>query len=286
MSYLIALLAPLLWGSTYAVVSLSLAGLPPFWVAAWRALPAGLLLLMLVRRRPPLPWGKLLLLSFCNIGAFFCLLFLAAYRLPGAVAGTLGATLPLALMLVAWLRYGQRPGLRWLLLALVGLAGVALLLNPSAHLDPIGVLCALGATLLIAQATLWMQRWPVSDLLGLTAWQLALGGAMLVPMAWLLAGPMPLPPASALPGLAWLVLANTALAYWAWIRSIKAVGPQVMGMLALTNPLVAVGLGTSLVNEHLGQSQWLGIGLILSSLLLMKLPARKKAAAPAGEEPA
>ncbi|HAU4899256.1 TPA: EamA family transporter, partial [Aeromonas hydrophila] len=39
MPMLIALLAPLLWGSTYAVVSLSLTDYSPYWVAVWRALP-------------------------------------------------------------------------------------------------------------------------------------------------------------------------------------------------------------------------------------------------------
>ncbi|WP_417362116.1 DMT family transporter [Gallaecimonas pentaromativorans] len=272
MPFVIALLAPMLWGSTYAVVSLYLADQPPLWVAVWRALPAGLLLLLLAPRRPPLPWRALCLLAFCNISAFFCLLFLAAYRLPGTVAGTLGATLPLTLMALSWLRYGQKPTLRLLLLALVGLAGVLLLLNPSAQLDPIGVLCALGATVLIGQSSLWMQRWQVTDLLALTAWQLTLGGAILAPVAWLLSGPMPLPGLQALPGLGWLVLANTALAYWAWLWAIKRLGSEVMGMLALVNPMVAVGLGTLLVGEVLNPGQWLGIALILASLLLMKWP--------------
>lgn len=94
MPLLIALLAPLLWGSTYAVVSLYLTDYSPYWVAVWRALPAGILLLLLHPRRPPLTWSRQFLLAFCNITAFFALLFVAAYRLPGAVAGTLGATLP------------------------------------------------------------------------------------------------------------------------------------------------------------------------------------------------
>ena len=80
MPMLIALLAPLLWG-TYAVVSLS-DRLLPYWVAV--AGVAYRLLLLLVRPRlPPLPWGKQCLLAFCNIAAFFALLFVAAFRLPG-----------------------------------------------------------------------------------------------------------------------------------------------------------------------------------------------------------
>ncbi|MFM5169711.1 DMT family transporter [Aeromonas veronii] len=274
MPMLIALLAPLLWGSTYAVVSLYLTDYSPYWVAVWRALPAGLLLLLLHPRMPPLPWGKQFLLAFCNIAAFFALLFVAAFRLPGAVAGTLGATLPLVLMLLAWLQDGTRPSLKWLLLGLMGLAGVLLLLNPSANLDPVGVACAMLATALIGQSSRWMRHWPVNDLLALTAWQLLLGGLMLIPLAWLLAGPMPLPEPASAPGLLWLVLLNTALGYWAWLWGLKYHGPEVMGMLALTNPMMAVSLGVLMVGETLDVSQWIGIGVILLSLFLMKLPAR------------
>ncbi|MGR1185321.1 DMT family transporter [Aeromonas veronii] len=271
MPMLIALLAPLLWGSTYAVVSLYLTDYSPYWVAVWRALPAGLLLLLLHPRMPPLPWGKQFLLAFCNIAAFFALLFLAAFRLPGAVAGTLGATLPLVLMLLAWLQDGTRPSLKWLLLGLMGLAGVLLLLNPSANLDPVGVACAMLATVLIGQSSRWMRHWP---LLALTAWQLLLGGLMLIPLAWWLAGPMPLPDPASAPGLLWLILLNTALGYWAWLWGLKHHGPEVMGMLALTNPMMAVSLGVLMVGETLEVSQWIGIAVILLSLFLMKLPAR------------
>jgi probable blue pigment (indigoidine) exporter len=47
-------------------------------------------------------------------------------------------------------------------------------------------------------------------------------------------------------------------------------------MLALTNPIVAVSLGVLLVGETLGPMQWSGIALILLSLLLMKLPLRRR----------
>ncbi|MNF92530.1 putative DMT superfamily transporter inner membrane protein [compost metagenome] len=119
-----------------------------------------------------------------------------------------------------------------------------------------------------------MQRWPVSDLLALTAWQLLLGGLMLIPLAWWLAGPMPLPQPASAPGLIWLILLNTALAYWAWLWGLKRHGPEVMGMLALTNPMVAVSFGVLLVGETLDGRQWLGIAVILLSLFLMKLPTR------------
>ena len=130
------------------------------------------------------------------------------------------------------------------------------------------------ATVLIGQSSRWMRHWPVNDLLALTAWQLLLGGLMLIPLAWWLAGPMPLPDPASAPGLLWLILLNTALGYWAWLWGLKHHGPEVMGMLALTNPMMAVSLGVLIVGENLDVSQWIGIGVILLSLFLMKLPAR------------
>ncbi|UIP29707.1 DMT family transporter [Photobacterium sp. TLY01] len=274
MNYLLALIVPMLWGSTYAAVSLFLQDMSPYWVAVWRALPAGLVLLLIRPKLPPLSWSRMTLLSFCNIAAFFVLLFIAAYRLPGSVAGTLGATMPLQMMLLQWLGEGKKPDPRSVVLAVLGLIGVGLLLNPSADLDPIGTLAALAGTALVSQSALWMKRWPVNDALSFAAWQLVLGGIMLIPFAWFVAGAPVALSVDAIPGLLWLVLLNTAFGYWAWVRSVKKLGPNMMSMFSFVNPVTAVLLGIGLVGESLGMLQWAGIGLILVALLFMRKPSK------------
>jgi probable blue pigment (indigoidine) exporter len=270
MHYLIAVLAPIFWGSTYSAVALFLADLSPYWMAVWRALPAGLLMLLISRRGLPLSVPRMLAVSFFNIATFFLLLFVAAYRLPGAVAGTLGATLPLVLMLLQWLTEGKRPQLKMLMLALLGLAGVGLLLNPSTDIDWVGAGAMLAATVFVAQSTLWMKRWEAKDIFGLTAWQLVIGGVMLIPFAWLLAGPPLAISLQAVPGLIWVIVLNTAVGYWAYIRSITVLGPNRQSIIMFLNPLTAVTLGVLWVNETLQPMQWVGIGLILASLVWMK----------------
>ncbi len=49
-------LAPLIWGSTYIVTTTFLQGFTPLTVALLRALPAGLLLMLLVRELPKGIW--------------------------------------------------------------------------------------------------------------------------------------------------------------------------------------------------------------------------------------
>ncbi len=80
----------------------------------------------------------------------------------------------------------------------------------------------------------------------------------------------------AVPGLAWVILLNTAVGYWAYIRSITVLGPNRQSIIMFLNPLTAVTLGVLWINETLQPLQWLGIAMILASLVLMKLTDRRK----------
>src|SRR4051812_49983128 len=84
-------LAPVIWGSTYIVTTEFLPHGYPITVAMLRALPAGLLFLVLARELPERRWcGRILLLGALNISFFFICLFVAAYRFPGGVAASVG----------------------------------------------------------------------------------------------------------------------------------------------------------------------------------------------------
>lgn len=65
-------LAPISWGSTYAVATELLPPDRPLFTGVMRALPAGLLLTALARRLPTGAWWwKSAVLGTLNIGAFF-----------------------------------------------------------------------------------------------------------------------------------------------------------------------------------------------------------------------
>lgn len=121
-------LAPVSWGSTYAVTTEFLPPDRPLFTGLMRALPAGLLLLALARVLPRGAWwGKAAVLGVLNIGAFFPLLFLAAYRMPGGMAAVVGSVGPLLVVGLSALLLGQRPTTRSVLTGAhgdrVGLAG-------------------------------------------------------------------------------------------------------------------------------------------------------------------
>ncbi|MGC0098442.1 EamA family transporter, partial [Ralstonia pseudosolanacearum] len=96
-------LAPCLWGTTYIVFTQTLPVSHPLLVGALRALPAGILLMLLGPGLPPRDkLGRLALVGLANIGVFFALLFVAAARLPGGVAATVMSVQPLLVGLLAW----------------------------------------------------------------------------------------------------------------------------------------------------------------------------------------
>ena len=98
----VATIAPIAWGSTYFVTREWLPD-APVWGAAIRALPAGLVLLTLVRRLPRGSWWwKSAVLGTLNVGAFFVLVYAAAQLLPTSIAATIMATSSVAIALAAW----------------------------------------------------------------------------------------------------------------------------------------------------------------------------------------
>ncbi|MFT5707830.1 MAG: putative blue pigment (indigoidine) exporter [Oceanospirillaceae bacterium] len=274
MNYLIAMSVPILWGTSYAIIGLFLLEIPAPWLAVWRALPAGIILLMLKPKLCTLSKRDMLFISLGNIAIFFPLLITAIYLLPGSVAGTLGATFPLVMMLFNWIIYKVVPNGKYIVSSIIGLIGVMLLLNPTADVNIFGVIAAFSAISIMSITSIWMKRLVIDDVLNVAAWQLIIGGVLMLPFAYLAAGAFEMPDIKALPGLLWLVVLNTAYGYWAWVRSLQILGTQIMGVLSLLNPLIAVLLGVFIMSETLDNLQFTGIALIFGALLMLT-PLRK-----------
>lgn len=185
-------LAPVSWGTTYAVTTEFLPADRPLFTGLMRALPAGLLLLALARVLPRGAWWwKSVVLGALNIGAFFPLLFLAAYRLPGGMAAVVGSVGPLFVVGLAALLLGQRPTPRTLLTGIAAAFGVSLVvLQAAGALDLPGVLAALASTASMSTGTVLTKRWGRPEGVGplaLTGWQLTTGGLLIAPLAFLVA---------------------------------------------------------------------------------------------------
>ena len=276
-------LAPAIWGSTYLVTTQMLPAGYPVTLAVLRALPAGLLLLALTRCLPPRAWlGRTFLLGALNFAVFWSLLFVAAYRLPGGVAATLGSLQALMVIVMArgWLGTRIRAGA--VAAAMAGVFGVALLLlGPEAGLDPVGIAAGLGGAASMAAGTVLSRRWqPPVSALSFTAWQLTAGGLLLVPVALVLEPALPpLTPVN-LAGLVWLGLIGAALTYWLWFRGLSRLEPGAASMLGMMSPVTAVILGWLWLGQALTPLQMVGAVIVLGSVWFGQIANRPSAALP------
>jgi len=273
---LLTAIAPAVWGSTYIVTTQFLPGFSPMTLAMLRALPAGLLLLLIVRRLPTgIWWLRAFVLGALNISIFLSMLFVAAYRLPGGVAGTVAASQPLIVVFLAPALLGSPVRLLSILAALVGMGGVALLvLTPHAALDRVGVAAGLAGAASMACGNILTRKWrPPVSLLAFTAWQLTFGGLLLVPAAFVFEPAVPVPTAANLLALAWLGLIGAALTYAIWFRGIARLESAVVSSLLFLSPLTAVLLGWMFLGQTLSLLQITGVFAVLGSIWLSQRAA-------------
>jgi probable blue pigment (indigoidine) exporter len=268
---LVTAIAPAVWGSTYIVTTEFLPNFSPMTVAMLRALPAGLLLLLFARQLPRgIWWARIFLLGALNISFFLSMLFISAYRLPGGVAATVASTQPLMVVFLAYAILASPIRMVSVLAALVGAAGVALLvLTPSAALDATGIIAGLAGAAAMACGTVLSRKWqPPVSLLAFTAWQLTAGGLLLVPVVLVFEPAIPVPTMSNLLGLTWLGLVGAALTYVLWFRGITRLAPSVVSTLLLLSPVTAVLLGWLLLGQMLTALQIAGVLFVIGSIWL------------------
>src|SRR5437588_1163019 len=148
------------WGSTFLAIRVGVREVPPFLLAAMRFFAAGLILYiwMLLKGSPSLTLREWAGASFLGTLIFvvdYGCLFWAEQRVPSGIAAVVLATIPvfITLMEIIFLRT-QRLTFRLGLALIVGLCGVAVLMNHSFSLGEVPVNCA-GALALLVAALTW-----------------------------------------------------------------------------------------------------------------------------------
>ena len=273
---LVTAIAPLIWGSTYFVTTQFLPPDAPLLAALMRALPAGIVLVIIGRRLPVgVWWWRSTLLGILNIGAFFYFLFVTAYQLPGGVAALLISTQPVIVLLDGILLYGQKISVVQAIACVLGIAGLALVvLKPSAALNMTGVIAGLCAAVCMATGIVLTKHWgkPTDvSIFTFTGWQLTAGGLSLLPFILLQESIPQVLSATNMLGFVYLSLVGTLVAYVIWFRGIEHLPAPTVSFLGLLSPVSAVLLGFVLLSESLTAPQILGAICVLTAVLLVQV---------------
>ncbi|MFC9878580.1 DMT family transporter [Streptomyces libani] len=283
----IALLSALAFGgSGVAAKPLISAGLEPLQVTWLRVAGAALVMLPiawrhrdLVRRRPALLAGYGLL-AVAGVQACY---FAALSRIPVGVALLIEYLAPA--LVLGWVRFVQkRPVTRaaavGVVLAVGGLACVVEVWS-GLSFDAIGLALALGAA--CCQVGYFVLSDHGSDgddavdPLGVIAYGLLIGAVLLTVIArpwgmdWAVLGGGADMNGTQVPAvllLAWIVLIATVAAYLTGVVSIRRLSPQVAGVVACLEAVIATVLAWVLLGEHLSAPQIVGGAVVLAGAFI------------------
>lgn len=288
-----------LWGSTWMVIRVGLADLPPLLFAGTRMAVATALLLPFalhaggLRAVPRAARGRVALVGMFQIALPYGLMFVAQQWVPSGLAAILFATFPIWIALLARLVLpGETLGPAKLASALVGVAGIAVVQLPNLgalRASPglaVGSALIVTASVVVALANVLVRRHLLAiPPLAMTTGQTAVGAvALLLAAALLERGRDAAFTPSALGALVYLAVFGTALTYVGLYWLIPRVPIAAIGALPLCDTTVAVFLGAAVLGEPLGWNVAVGGAMVLAAAwLASRSPI---AAAPARAAPA
>ncbi len=273
----------LLWGLNWPMLAIALAEVDAWTLRALTVIPAGLVLLAVLRlqghslavpRDLLLPLG---LAAILNITIFQISLAYGIQMMNSGRAVIIVYSMPLwAALLAVWFLGERLTALRIAALAL-GLAGMVVLLSQDLSAmrnAPLGVVLCLTSAIAFAGGTVTVRRhdWrlPVALIAG---WQLVLGGI-----------PITLGATVTLPHVAWSTISTEAwlsilyglvlaqvVPYFLWFKAVQRYPAMLSGLATLTIPILGVFSGVLMLDDPLGWRELLALSVVCGALLLVFL---------------
>jgi len=274
------LLLAAIWGSSYALIKIAVAGISPLTLVAGRLVLGAALLLVTARMmglRLPRDRTQLLHLTVMAVTGNilpFLLIAWAEERVTSSLASILNATTPFfTLLLAVSVLRTERLTLGKVMGIIVGFIGVAILTG--ADLTNLGSASGQGVLALLASSACYglgfayARRYVRGEPLAVSATQLSIAALLLAPVA-LLFGDVTathLTPANA---AAWITLGliPTGVAYILYYRLIAGVGATRTSYTTYIIPIVGVTWGWLLLDEALGLDALLGVAVIFLGLAI------------------
>ncbi|WP_159913677.1 EamA family transporter [Pantoea sp. 18069] len=287
-----ALSVVVIWGLNFVAMKWALADFTPFQLGVWRYVFAALPLVLIVRR-PDVPWRWIVAYGLCQgVGQFGVLFIALQVGMTAALASVLMQTQVFFTALLGVVLLGEqlsRP-LKWgLVWAAIGLGCFAM--------NYLGGAAAAGTTLLgfvlnLVSAAMWASSNIVArrtqqvagsyDALGFVVWSAVVP---IVPFVLLsLAFDAPAlrwqwidAPLSSWLAVAYLGWCATIMAYALWTGLLKRHPASRVAPFSLGVPVIGLAAGMGLLGEQVSPWQWAGGACIVMALLVVLVSARWQA---------
>ena len=287
-----ALLAVLagLWGSSYLLIKVALATIPPITLMIIRVTLAAVFLLVVMRmRNAHLPtdrrsWRDLFVQSLLNSSLAWLVLAWGAQYVPSGIAGVLNSTSPLFVFLLTAFSSsaasGNTKSLPKIIGVVLGFVGVLLVVGMDS-LRGLGEQTLAQAALLFgaflyACAAMNGKRLahlsPLVTATGTMLWAVV----SLVPLSLLLEHPWTLTPSSAsLSAAVALAILCTGIALNIYFRLMHTLGAMGVASQSYLRAGVSVSLGLIVLGEQLSATVLIGLTVTIIGVALINWPVRK-----------
>jgi drug/metabolite transporter (DMT)-like permease len=269
------LLLAAVWGGSFFFGEVALTEVPPMTITLHRVIWAVPVLALIVLYRGiavPLSlrvWGAYLVMGALNNAIPFSLIFWGQTQIDSGLASILNGTTAMFAAVVAGLLLADEPlTVKKIVGAVLGIAGVAFIMGPSAlsgfNPSNLAQLAILGATLSYAFAGVWGKtalsgQPPLMNALGM----LVGSSVLMIPMVLIFDGV----PRFELSANVWgalfgLAVLSTAFAYVLYFAILVRAGTANLLLVTLLVPPFAIALGVLFLGERMGVQAWIGFAII------------------------
>ncbi len=278
----------LVWGSTYLGISIAVDSIPPFLMAAVRFFTAGIILLLWSvardRRSFQVPtrreWRDSAVVGALLLGGGMGMVAFAEQTVPSGITALMVAMMPVWVAVLGGIFLGDRLPRLAVFGIVVGFAGVAILVGPSAvggdgALDPIGIVAVIFSPIAWSSGSLFAARLAVlpSRPLVATGLQMVLGAAVLATMAVATGELQTFDPATvsqaSLAALLYLTVIGSLLAFTTYGWLLRVAPLPLVSTYAYVNPVVAVILGSVVLGEAIDARTALAGAVIIAAVALI-----------------
>jgi drug/metabolite transporter (DMT)-like permease len=274
-----------LWGGSFLFIRVAVPALGPFLLVELRVGLAAAALLLYALAAGSMPkirgrWRSFLVLGFLNAAVPFSLISAAETHLTASLAAILNSTTVMFTAIVAAVWMGDALTARKAIGIVLGIVGVSVLVG----WDPLplnGIVLLAVAAMLLASlsyalgATYAKQSFSGIPPIGMALGQLGGAVALLLPLA-VVSLPERAPSTVVTFSMLGLAFLSTAVAYLIYFRLIENVGPTSTVTVTLLVPVFGLLFGVLLLEEPFGPGTLAGLGIILTSVVLITGIAPRK----------
>ncbi|WP_432455028.1 MULTISPECIES: DMT family transporter [unclassified Agarivorans] len=286
-AYGLLLLPPLFWAGNFVTGRYIAGQIPPMSLSYWRWTIASLLVLPFLyrslwqqRRVIQRYWLRISLLACLGVAGFNSCVYIGLQSTTATNALIINSMIPIFILLVSCLGFGQRMGMKQILGIILSFCGVLALLVKGQWQSLASLSINRGDSWILLSAVIWALysiglRFKPSQLSGsaFLGSTLVIGSLVLSPFYWL-----NLPQAAfslnhdSMVALAYVAVFPSLLAYQSWNYGVKVVGASVAGQYIHLMPLFGAILSVSLLGEQLAVYHLIGASFIAAGLLVALLP--------------